>query len=325
LAAEDAARRASAIQTSPPGSVPRNAKKGPKAPLIPGLPFSAPLILSHLAIWLQKLIMDVRRDSPASKTYSAASLNLDLDELLGSGGTGSVFAGSTSLGLPLAIKVPSKHGRQHYGPKECERSLEEEADNYQALKELQGKVIPRLIARGTVLNEAHDKIPFIAVERIMDSIPLKEAAGILAPAMLERVAEQASASVRSLHQLGVAHGDVDNGGNNILVTPAGKVWLIDLGSTVMNASEESLEREERELRGLLQQHLQVDPLGKHNHQGPASSSPLFQQHNINQNNMKRQALPHSVQQRKALHPIRRKIIAPSPVIRSGIPMARAFV
>ena len=75
--------------------------------------------------------------------------------------------------------------------------MKEEALKYQALKVLQGKVIPRLIAHGSLLNQANDKIPFIAIERMMDVVPLNEAANSLAPRALERVPYQASNALRS--------------------------------------------------------------------------------------------------------------------------------
>ena len=186
--------------------------------------------------------------------------------------------------------MPSKHGRQHYGSKECERSLKEEALRYQALKVLQGKVIPRLIAHGSLLNQANDKIPFIAIERVMDVVPLNEAANSLAPRALERVAYRASDALQSLHQLGVAHGDLDNGGNNILVTPEGDVWLIDLGSAVMNASMETLQREERELRGLLREYQLKSTPFKYDHQEEPALPP-YQPSNKKRTTMRQQALP----------------------------------
>ena len=75
----------------------------------------------------------------------------------------------------------------------------------------------------------------------------------------------------------MAHGDLDNGGNNILVTPEGDVWLIDLGSAVMNASMETLQREERELRGLLREYQLKSPPFKYDHQEEPATLPAKQQ------------------------------------------------
>lgn len=47
---------------------------------------------------IQRLLLDVRNQGPASQTMSLRSLNADFDEELGSGGTGFVFAGSTPFG-----------------------------------------------------------------------------------------------------------------------------------------------------------------------------------------------------------------------------------
>lgn len=171
--------------------------------------------------------------------------------------------------------------REH-GAKACQEQLQYEVDMYQATRPLQGRVLPRLFAHGcvaacptsngtfmcpddsvlaclnlpltvrsTLRTRANDSLPFLAMERVCEGLPLDKAAAALPLEAVEAAVASAPAALDALHALGVAHNDVR--GANVLVTPGGQLFIIDLSHASLGADIDAKDRDVAELGALLAQ------------------------------------------------------------------------
>jgi hypothetical protein len=111
---------------------------------------------------------------------------------------------------------------------------------------MQGKVIPRLVAHGTLARPSGCQAPFLATQSLSHAPPLLKAVKELGlgAGEMRRVAAAAWSALKAVHDLGVAHHSVHEG--NLLLEysrePGGKctVWLIDLQRAI--ACEHALSR-----------------------------------------------------------------------------------
>lgn len=100
-----------------------------------------------------------------------------------------------------------------------------------------------------MVTRAFDEMPFLATERILDGVPIDKAAAALTPEAVEAAVTRAPAALHALHVLHIAHNDLR--GPNVLVTPRGELWLIDLGHATLGADRKAMERDVAELGELL--------------------------------------------------------------------------
>ena len=100
------------------------------------------------------------------------------------------------------------------------------------------------------MDHAGEPHPFLAMEAVEQGIPLNEAMAKLPSALALEVARSASSALQAMHHLGVLHGDIR--GSNILVTPSGEVWFVDLGHASLHAGDDkAVAREASELLALM--------------------------------------------------------------------------
>lgn len=118
-------------------------------------------------------------------------------------------------------------------------TYENEKLAYGGLEALQGHLIPRLVCSGML---GHTASPAIVTS--FEGIDLAE--GERVP---QRLHKPMRAALHALHQAGAAHGDVRR--SNFRVGDADKVWLIDLGQTVLQASKAQLDADKRRLKEML--------------------------------------------------------------------------
>ena len=133
----------------------------------------------------------------------------------------------------MAVKV---YNLQKYG---AAATYEYERLAYKALKSLQGQAIPHLLCSGLL---QHTAAP-VSVTSLEGNAMEED----------ERVPKRLHAQMRkalyAFHATGAAHGDVRL--SNFLVGDDGKVWLIDLGESVLQASKAQMDAEKQELKKIL--------------------------------------------------------------------------
>ncbi len=136
-------------------------------------------------------------------------------------------------GRPVAVKV---YNLQKYG---AAATYEQERLAYKALKSLQGRVIPHLLCSSLL---QHTAAPVIVTS--LEGNAMEED---------ERVPTRLHAPMRkalqAFHATGAAHGDVRL--SNFLVGDDGRVWLIDLGQSVLQASKARMDAEKHGLKEIL--------------------------------------------------------------------------
>jgi hypothetical protein len=122
---------------------------------------------------------------------------------------------------------------------------------------MQGKVVPRLVAHGTLARTSGCQAPFLATQSLSHAPPLLKAVkelGLTAEEM-RRVAAAAWTSLKAVHDLGVAHHSIHEG--NLLLEfspgPGGKctVWLIDLQRAVVRPDCSEVEADQDGLTSML--------------------------------------------------------------------------
>ena len=109
---------------------------------------------------------------------------------------------------------------------------------YQELEALQGKTIPHLLRSGLLL---HTSAPVIVTSLEGDALEEDERV----PKQLHKPIREA---LKALHTAGAAHGDVRR--SNFLVS-GGKVQLVDLGQTVLQASKAQKKADMQSLKAML--------------------------------------------------------------------------
>jgi hypothetical protein len=107
---------------------------------------------------------------------------------------------------------------------------------------MQGTVVPRLSAHGTLLRPCGSQAPFLATQSLAHAPPLLKAVKDLGLGADEvrSVAAAAWSTLKAVHDLGVVHNSIHEG--NLLLEyapgPGGKctVWLIDFQRAILSQS-----------------------------------------------------------------------------------------
>lgn len=131
----------------------------------------------------------------------------------------------------VAVKLYNLHIRGAVAAYETEKRA------YQQLAAIQGEVIPKLVCNG---NLAHLGVPIIVTQ--LAGVPVKKGG-----TMPKKAIRQA---LQAFHDAGAAYGDVRL--SNFVVDKTGKVYLLDLGQAVINASSDERADEKNILKRLLE-------------------------------------------------------------------------
>lgn len=92
----------------------------------------------------------------------------------------------------------------------------------------------------TLVSDAGDCFPFLALERPEGAIPLGDSLAdnkrvLAAPGTGRTAASGLEKALAAVHACGVAHGDVN--GRNVLATNDGRVWLFDMSHAVCGVQQ----------------------------------------------------------------------------------------
>ncbi len=139
----------------------------------------------------------------------------------------------TRDGRPVALKV--------YNLQKCgaAAAYEQEKLAYGALESLQGVIIPHLLCSGLLQHTAAPVIVTSFEGAAMDEdkrVP---------PRLHARMRK----ALEAFHATGAAHGDVRR--SNFLVGDGDRVWLIDLGRSVVKASKDEKDQDKQQLKAIL--------------------------------------------------------------------------
>jgi serine/threonine-protein kinase len=155
-----------------------------------------------------------------------------VDELLGRGGAGEVYAAHDEHGTQVAIKVLYPHLADD--PRAFQRFVREQ----EVGAEISGTYFPKLIEVG----RAEDASPYIAMERLRgeDLGALLRRRGALSIDETLRLARALANALDELHQRGIVHRDLTPG-NVFLVASSDASWpdlrVLDLGMCKLRDSE----------------------------------------------------------------------------------------
>ena len=200
-------------QSSPVSSIPSE----PKCSLVPPLPLSWP-------------------------SFEILDLNIQLLSVLGRGRIGTTFLADVN-NVRMALKVGDVE-RSPY----VEQELKHEWHMYQSLKNLQGKVIPRVLL-------SYRSIPGFVLfgTQVIRKHPRNH-----------WTFPQALSALKSIHQQGVIHGDVRC--ENILLDEHNQVFFIDFGIAEEIAPKtehtEAIQEDEENLKQVV---TECSKYNKHNH------------------------------------------------------------
>jgi serine/threonine protein kinase len=150
-----------------------------------------------------------------------------LGQILGAGNAAQVYEARIH-GVPVAVKVAHVAGPfdQPWRSMPCADRLVIEIETYEALKALQGNIIPRIVAYGLIENRAGDFLPFLAMERIYGQT-LEDAFKTMSEEEVPGAIKAVMKAYKQLHAAGYTQGSVKP--PNVMVCSDGRAVIIDFG------------------------------------------------------------------------------------------------